>query len=148
MSQKRKSEAFEKQNIIILLILLIFFVLVLLIFIFYPKNSNLAIVSSVVDGDTIHLTSGDTVRLLFVDTPEINQSGYEEAKDFLESLLLGKEVRLEKDVSNVDKYNRLLRYVYLKNNSDEIFINKEIIDKGLGKLFIYGNDTCEKLINS
>ena len=55
-------------------------------------NPNL--VSRVIDGDTFELCSGETARLLCVDTPEKGEEGYEEAKVFLEDLILYKEVRL------------------------------------------------------
>ena len=96
-------------------------------------------VTEIIDGDTFVIGNGETVRLICVDTPEQGESGYEEAKDFLSFLVLGREVRLEKDVSEMDQYGRLLRYVYI--GTIEIFVNKEIVQQGYGKLFPYGNDT-------
>lgn len=98
-------------------------------------------VSRVIDGDTFKI--GDiSVRLICIDAPEL-ESGGEGAKNFLESLILNKIVRLEKDVSETDKYNRLLRYAYV----DDVFVNKEIVDKGYASVFPYGNDTkrCEEI---
>ena len=96
-------------------------------------------VTEIIDGDTFVIGNGETVRLICVDTPEQGESGYEEAKDFLSFLVLGREVRLEKDVSERDQYGRLLRYVYI--GTTEIFVNKEIVQQGYGKVFPYGNDT-------
>jgi micrococcal nuclease len=45
-------------------------------------------------------------------------------------LVLGKEVRLEKDVSETDKYGCLLRYVYIGND----FINEELVKGGSAKV--------------
>jgi micrococcal nuclease len=47
------------------------------------------IVTKVVDGDTLDI-NGIRIRLALVDTPEINQPGYDRAKQFVESLCLGK----------------------------------------------------------
>lgn len=76
-----------------------------------------------VDGDTIVVSlngSGYTVRLIGIDTPEstIQHEPYgEEASQYTASMLTGKTVYLEKDVSETDKYGRLLRYVWLSQPS-------------------------------
>lgn len=75
----------------------------------------------VVDGDTIVVSINGTeykVRLIGVDTPEstIQHEPYgEEASQYTASMLTGKTVYLEKDVSETDKYGRLLRYVWLSS---------------------------------
>lgn len=177
---KKKSEAFQKQNLLILVLLIIFFILTIsLYFIFNvfsldyskqdnkPKNNfSQIIVSRIIDGDTFEISSGETVRLICVDTPEKNKKGYEEAKQFLSDLILNKQVRLEKDNSETDSYGRLLRYAYVNITSDscsfeppkqnelsdqtcvgsttntkEVFVNREIVKKGYGVIFSYGNDT-------
>jgi len=87
-----------------------------------------ATVTHVLDGDTVDvvitgpdadslLVEGATyrVRLIGIDTPEV-YGGAEcfgaEASAFVRSLLDGKAVTLEKDVSNTDRYGRLLRYLW------------------------------------
>jgi len=104
------------------------------------NNENLVV--RIIDGDTIEMSNGIIIRLLCVDTPEERSEGYEEAKSFLENLILGKEVILERSFDEVDAYNRSLRFVYLNDK----MINKEIITEGLGELFPYGNNTCEEII--
>jgi len=81
-------------------------------------------VTRVIDGDTIEVKmSGETykVRLIGINTPEsttrVEPYG-KEAAEFTKSQLLGKKVYLEKDVSETDKYGRLLRYVWLKKPSE------------------------------
>ncbi len=81
-------------------------------------------VTRVIDGDTIEVRmSGETykVRLIGINTPEsttrVEPYG-KEAAEFTKSQLLGKKVYLEKDVSETDKYGRLLRYVWLKKPSE------------------------------
>ena len=97
----------------------------------------------IIDGDTFELGSGERVRLICIDTPEIGQKEYAEAKEFLSGLILGKRVRLEKDVSEKDAYGRLLRYVYV----GDLFVNKELVEKGYASVFRYGNDTarCDEI---
>jgi micrococcal nuclease len=60
-----------------------------------------------------------------------------EAKDKLRELVEGKEIKLEKDISNMDKYNRLLRYVYVNENN----INQLLVREGYAKLATYPPDT-------
>jgi micrococcal nuclease len=89
-------------------------------------------VTYVVDGDTIDLSTGERVRYIGVDTPETKHpiKGVEcfgqEAAGKNKELVLDKKVRLEKDVSDKDKYGRLLRYVYL----DDLFVNDYLARNG------------------
>jgi len=74
-----------------------------------------ATVASVIDGDTIVLESGEKVRYLMIDTPEItggkNDCWGEEARAYNEELVLGQEVTLTYDVECTDRFDRLLAYV-------------------------------------
>jgi len=103
-----------------------------------PISDNLVV--KVIDGDTFQIASGETVRLTCVDTPETGTEGADDATNFLFSLIYNQEVRLESDKDDKDAYGRLLRYVYVNYNGEEIFVNKEII-------FPYGNNTarCEEI---
>lgn len=96
------------------------------------------VVSRVIDGDTIELNNGETVRLICIDTPETDESGFQEAKNYLTTLVLGKTVRLEKDVSEIDRYGRLLRYVYLEG----LFVNGELVKKGYAEAYRYPPDVA------
>ena len=97
----------------------------------------------VIDGDTFQLNSGEIVRLLCIDAPELNAKGGEDAKEFLEILVLGKEVGLEKGFSSPDKdaYGRLLRYVYADSDysADEVFVNREMVYEEFAVVFDYGS---------
>jgi endonuclease YncB( thermonuclease family) len=101
----------------------------------------------VIDGDTIELYSGDKVRLICIDAPELENKGSYEAKAYLESLVLNKEVKLEKDISEADKYGRLLRYVWVNISDQEVFVNKELVSQGYASIFRYGDDVkkCEEI---
>lgn len=92
------------------------------------------------DGDTITVDmngSQETVRFIGVDTPETHdprkavQCFGQAAANFTKQLIGTNNVRLEADPLNTnrDRYNRLLRYVYLPNGT---LVNSEIIKQGYG----------------
>ena len=56
-----------------------------------------SLVTRVIDGDTVELSNGERVRLIGIDTPEIDEYYYEEATEELRSLIEGKTVRMESD---------------------------------------------------
>lgn len=103
------------------------------------------LVIDVVDGDTIKVKGAETktVRLIGIDTPETKhpskavQCFGKEATAKLEALLLNKTVTLEKDSSEVDRYGRLLRYVYL----DGEFVNELMVQEGYAFESAYEPDT-------
>ena len=94
-------------------------------------------VKQVVDGDTIILESGERVRLLGVNAPEVNhpkkpvEAFGKEAAEFTQRMVEGKLVRfsLISHVSKQDKYSHTLAYVFLQ---DGTFVNTEIIRQGYG----------------
>lgn len=97
---------------------------------------------AVVDGDTFRLDNGETVRLIGINTPESGQPYYQEATNALRDLILNKEVRLEQDISERDRYGRLLAYVYV----GEIFVNRVMVERGLAKSYPYEPDTSRQNI--
>lgn len=104
-------------------------------------------VTKVIDGDTIELEGGQKVRLIGIDTPEtvdprrpVGCFG-KEASNESKSLLTGKEVIMQKDVSDTDKYGRLLRYVYLPlENGQTLFVNDYLVREGFAKVYTYPPD--------
>ena len=141
---KKRIFSIYLMTFLIIIIILAFITIITYLSITYTSQNILFsddLVVNVIDGDTFELYNGETVRLICVQTPEINQEGYEEAKAFLSSLILNKEVRLESDVEDRDQYNRLLRYVYITQDNEELFVNREIVQNNLGALFPYGNST-------
>lgn len=104
-------------------------------------------VERVVDGDTIVVQNDDgengiRVRLLSVDTPEMDETGSlegcyaQEATDYLTGLLpVGTAVELETDVEDTDRYGRLLAGVYVAG--DDTLINAEIARGGYGVAALY-----------
>jgi micrococcal nuclease len=93
----------------------------------------------VIDGDTIEIENKKIVRLIGVDSPELHhpkkpvQCFGAEAAEFTKKMLTGKTVRLEKDVSETDRYRRLLRYVYIDDpstSSGQVFFNEYLVSEG------------------
>lgn len=129
---------------ILLGVVLLTAIIILILSIISIKTSDKGIrVTRIIDGDTFKISTGETIRLLCVDTPEKNQENYEEAKNFLEDLILNKKIRLEESIDKFDKYNRLLRFAYINDSNNELFINQLIIDNNFSKVFPYGNETCD-----
>ncbi len=99
-----------------------------------------ALVIQVIDGDTIIIEGGYRVRYIGIDTPEIHPELEAYGREALQAnrkLVEGKEVRLERDVSETDKYGRLLRYVFV----DGVFVNAELVREGLAYAKAYPPDT-------
>jgi micrococcal nuclease len=80
----------------------------------------------IIDGDTFRLETGETVRLIGIDAPELSQPGGEVSREYLAHLLLGNPITLERGYEDSDKYNRLLRFVYING----LCINEEMIRQG------------------
>ncbi|GJL75350.1 thermonuclease family protein [Nitrosomonas sp.] len=91
-------------------------------------------VKKVYDGDTIILKNGQRVRLLGINTPEIEsrhrakEPGGLAAKTWLENQLTNRKVYLEYDLEKHDKYNRLLAHVFLPDGKH---LNLELLRNGL-----------------
>lgn len=103
-------------------------------------------VTRVVDGDTLKVSFGgqeETIRLIGVNTPEsvdprrpVECFG-EEASEFVKNQVEGKQVKLVTDStqSDRDRYDRLLRYVYV----GDMMLNREIIAEGYGFEYTVGS---------
>ena len=110
------------------------------------SNLEVATVVRVVDGDTLVVTVNGTdryVRLIGIDAAESvhpdqskNTEVGEEASEHLKSILsAGDILYLQKDVSETDKYDRLLRYVWLEEPTD-VWDEDEVISKMLNAILI------------
>ena len=107
-------------------------------------------VVKVVDGDTIHVEIDGTVyavRYIGIDCPETTHP-YEpvewmgkEATEANRQLVENKIVYLEKDVSETDRYGRLLRYVFL---ADGTFVNAELVRLGYAQSVTYAPDVRQQ----
>jgi len=113
-----------------------------------------ATVTKVVDGDTIWVTidgKEEKVRLIGINCPEytkeIEPYG-KEATEFTTNALLGKTIYLQKDISDKDSYDRLLRYVWTEDVSNKIddsnvldyLFNYTLVNEGLAESNYYKPD--------
>jgi micrococcal nuclease len=105
----------------------------------HPAASTQAqtpLVTRVIDGNMLELSTGEKVRLIGVDTPETKaprQPGEafgQEASAFTTQLVEGKHVRLEFDVQRRDRYQRLLAYVYVGG----VMLNAELVRQGYAQV--------------
>ncbi len=107
-----------------------------------------AMVKRVIDGDTIVLSDDRRVRYIGINTPELHsfsksaQCFGTEAAAFNKKLVEGKEITLQKDVSDTDKYGRLLRYVWVGN----IFVNEYLVKEGYALQATYPPDVRYALL--
>lgn len=101
-----------------------------------------ATVTRVVDGDTIKIDTGETVRYIGMDAPETvdpkkpKQCFGLEASLKNSELVLGKTVSLERDVSKTDRYGRLLAYVWI----GESMVNELLVRDGYAVAKVYPPD--------
>jgi micrococcal nuclease len=105
-----------------------------------PGIGGQARVVRVIDGDTIEIAGGARVRYIGIDTPEVYPSMDfygTEATEKNKELVEGKVVTLETDVTDKDRFGRLLRYVYV----DGLFVNAELVRLGCARSFPYPPDT-------
>lgn len=109
------------------------------------NNAKYYKVVKVIDGDTIDVDIDgkiSRIRMIGVNTPEVVDPRKpvecfgREASNKAKELLSGQEVRLKNDnpQDDKDKYDRLLRYVWLKNG---LFYNLEIIKQGFAYEYTY-----------
>ena len=125
----------KKKDFIVLIILIL--VLVIINYNFLDTSlQNFLIdyetveIERIIDGDTL-VASGQTIRLLGINTPERGEQHYTEAKQFLEELASNKTARLEFGKDKRDRYNRTLAYVIISGQN----INLEIVKQGFANIY-------------
>lgn len=111
-------------------------------------------VNRVIDGDTVILSDGRTIRYLDVDTPETKKPNTPimcfgpEASEYNKKLVEGKEVVMVSDIEKTDKYGRELRFIFLVGkDTDKIeqSVNADLVIKGFARNKSYSpNTTYEK----
>lgn len=97
-------------------------------------------ISRIIDGDTVETEDGNKIRYIGIDTPETKhpvkkvQCFGKEAALKNKELVEGRYVRLEKDVSETDRYGRLLRYVRVfdspEASGEGMFVNEYLVRQG------------------
>jgi micrococcal nuclease len=111
-----------------------------------PSSARVDVaVLRVVDGDTIVVAlggaKGTKVRLIGIDTPERDDCFYDAATDRMRALVGGRSVKLVRDVSETDRYGRLLRYVYVGSE----FVNATMVSDGFASAATYPPDVAHAL---
>ena len=105
-------------------------------------------VVNIVDGDTVEIKNGLSVRLVGIDAPARGKSGYQEAIDLLVFLSNEKKVTLEYDAYQDDKYGRILAYVWVPcvqnlaqycrgEHNNELLVNEVMVKEGKATHVIY-----------
>lgn len=106
----------------------------IILFLFICDVQSFAFKSKVVriiDGDTIVIQSGEKVRYIGMDTPEMKDPRPEvkyfaqKAKEVNANLVLNKTVDIEFDVGKYDRYKRLLAYIYVGKTMVNAYLLKE-----------------------
>ncbi|MFC1717443.1 thermonuclease family protein [Candidatus Poribacteria bacterium] len=101
------------------------------------KSQTEFTVERIIDGDTVVLTDGRIVRYIGINTPELNEPYYEEAKEANRLLVEGKKVRLELDEQEKDRYGRTLAYIYVS----DVSVNVELVRDGYARAYPYPPNT-------
>jgi len=116
-----------------------------------PADGEMAFVIDVTDGDTIKVDRGDGVverlRYIGIDTPETVHPDKPvepwgpEASAANEELVADQVVLLERDISDRDQHDRLLRYVWVETPEGWLMVNEELVALGLAEVRSYQPDT-------
>ncbi len=104
----------------------------------FPKEAKVLVV---IDGDTVEIENGLSVRLLGINSPNRGEDGFEEAKSKLESLVKRKKLWLEYDRYQDDKYGRILAWVWVGCESEPELLPAKY-------MHLSKNKSCEGLIDN
>lgn len=112
-------------------------------------ETETARVVRVVDGDTVIIDRGrgnERLRYIGMDTPESVKPGTpvefmaKEASAANAAMVEGRTVVLERDVSETDQYDRLLRYVWVRDGDAWRFVNLELVRQGFAQVATFPPD--------
>jgi micrococcal nuclease len=114
--------------------------------------SATATVASVIDGETLKLTDGRTVRLIGAKAP-IPPLGWrgddpwpfvDDAREALEALAANQQVELRLGGSRIDRHGHLLAQVYVVSGDRRLWLQQALIAKGLARVYSFpDNRACE-----
>jgi micrococcal nuclease len=98
--------------------------------------------TSIKDGDTFIIYSGEEIRLADIDAPERGEFGYDSAARALSNLILDKKVYLDvDDVYGTDNYGRYVCLVYVDHNSTHYLnVNKALLEAGYATTWEHDNE--------
>jgi len=103
-----------------------------------------ALVVSITDGDTIRVQVDGVehpLRYIGIDSPEVGIAHADEATAANAELVAGETVLLESDVSDTDRFGRLLRYVWVEADGGWLLVNRELVRIGAAVAKAYPPDT-------
>ncbi len=107
-----------------------------------PYEKQKVKVVRVIDGDTIEIEGNKKVRYIGINTSELKdprklvECFAQAAADENKRLVEDKEVYIQKDVSEIDKYKRLLRYVWV----GDTFVNDYLVRQGFAQVSTFPPD--------
>lgn len=90
-------------------------------------------VVEIVDGDTFYLDDFSKIRMLAIDAPNSGEAGVRISKEELEKMILNKKVWLEYDRYRVDKYYRILAWIWIGCESDPLFTSYDYMHLSMNK---------------
>ena len=97
-------------------------------------------VTKVIDGDTLDVTTAEgetiTVRLALIDAPETDESGFDEARNFMTEQCLDKNAEVDPDNNQGLTYGRTVAVVYCEG----VNVNEAILDNGYADVY---QDFCD-----
>ena len=97
-------------------------------------------VTKVIDGDTLDVTTAEgetiTVRLALIDAPETDESGFDEARNFMTEQCLDKNAEVDPDNNQGLTYGRTVAVVYCEG----VNVNEAILDNGFADVY---QDFCD-----
>jgi len=112
--------------------MLFLWIFILLAFIYFlsgigqeEKNEE-KIITKIIDGDTVIVEGGETIRLLGIDCDEKGKKCYTPAKKYIEEQFLGKTAVLKSGKDDKDIYGRSLRYIFVDGKN----VNVEMVAQG------------------
>lgn len=118
-----------------------------------PAGAEAGSVVHVSDGDTVIVEVGgvqERVRLIGLDAPEIAhpeegtpaECGGDAARAATSALVAGLDVRLEREVSDRDRFGRLLRHVWVQSSAGWLLVGEELVEDGAVEARSYPPDTA------
>lgn len=101
-----------------------------------------SVVTQVIDGDTFVLDTDETVRFADIDTPERDEEGYTEAKNYVKNLVEDETVYLDiDDISRTDGNDRIVCVVYFDYNSTHLMnLNEALLVGGYAENYDHSNN--------
>jgi endonuclease YncB( thermonuclease family) len=101
-------------------------------------RATTAVVTRVVDGDTVELDNGRTVRLIGIDTPEVyggDECGGAQASTYMERIATDRRVSVRTDPTQdtYDRYGRLLAYLDAGGRD----LGEAVLRAGWARVYVY-----------